>query len=394
MAISFEDAKALLEKGQISSKTFDSITGVKWEKKAAGGMLAAAGEAVKAISDKIPSIGGTAQGINESGQSTQNVNVETATPVDQQTGEARQNVIQQQEQVNKSLENIGQTQQEVMDPYVEEQAGKLKGLQEAIVKNEIDVQAQMAEGEKNLAESQKFLANATDKARIDPDRYMNNLTPGSKVMTSIGLALSGMGSGLTGQQNMAMNTLQTNIERDIKAQQTNYEMAFKNAQMKGAIGTQQISGAQTRAMARSISTIQTISAYNAGLENIMQNITSKTALDKAELLKQQSMQTLQRELLNFENLFKTNISAGNGQTNKLFLDMFNNAMNGRPITAETGAKDVISSKVKGLPTQTKETPVQPAQAKPAESKPAEQPKEEPKKKSFLESMMGGIGKAP
>jgi hypothetical protein len=61
------------------------------------------------------------------------------------------------------------------------------------------------------------------KGVIDPERFMNNMNKdsGAKMRTTIGLILSGMGSGLTGGPNPAFNYLQKQIENDIDSQKAN-----------------------------------------------------------------------------------------------------------------------------------------------------------------------------
>ncbi len=73
------------------------------------------------------------------------------------------------------------------------------------------MQAYQAEGD---AISQEI---ASDK--IDPDRYWNDRSTGSKVATALAVMISGIGQGLQGStRNMAYDTLQKSIDRDIDSQ--------------------------------------------------------------------------------------------------------------------------------------------------------------------------------
>jgi hypothetical protein len=371
MAISFEDAKALLEKGQISSKTFDNLTGIKWDKKAGGGLINTPVDTIVNLAKD------TVGGVNDSGQSKEDVTVNQAKPVDAQTKDVRQKSIDQLDKTTKAVEDIGQKTQDVMAPYVEEQAVKINNVQNAIQNDILAQKDQLAEGENQLNQAHQELTVAQQKATIDPDRYMKNLSSGSKVMSAIGIAISGMGAGLTGKSNMAMDVLQRNIDRDIKAQQDTYLNELNIAKQRAATGTQQLQGAQTRAMASSISTIQTLSAYEAGFDNVMRNITSKTAIEKAQMMKNQILEMKQTEMLKYEQLFKTDVSTNFGQTNKFLLDAVRNKVNGRDAMTDTGAKDFTKQFIKT--DKPKQAPVVEAE------KPAEQPKEE-KKPSFIESL--------
>lgn len=59
--------------------------------------------------------------------------------------------------------------------------------------------------------------------KIDPKHYMENLSAPKKVATAIGLILGGMGGGLMHQENPALKMLNSQIDRDVKAQQDNQE---------------------------------------------------------------------------------------------------------------------------------------------------------------------------
>jgi len=58
-------------------------------------------------------------------------------------------------------------------------------------------------------------------AKIDPNRFLESRDTGQKILAGIGMLFSGMGSGLTGQPNMAMDVINRAIDRDIDAQKFN-----------------------------------------------------------------------------------------------------------------------------------------------------------------------------
>jgi len=62
---------------------------------------------------------------------------------------------------------------------------------------------------------------AAEQRGIDPDHYFANRSTGQRIMSGIGLILSGIGSGLAGQENMAMKIINDAIERDLLAQREN-----------------------------------------------------------------------------------------------------------------------------------------------------------------------------
>lgn len=133
----------------------------------------------------------------------------------------------------------GQTSQNpyagVMDGY-----SQAFGQQEAGIKGAAAAAEQEAKGQaqayQNFAQQQQLaqqkyqqgletldhenaqLTQAYMNGKIDPNRVWGNASTGNKVMAAIGIALSGIGSGLTGQPNMAMSVINKMIDRDIDAQ--------------------------------------------------------------------------------------------------------------------------------------------------------------------------------
>lgn len=53
---------------------------------------------------------------------------------------------------------------------------------------------------------------------VDPDRYLNNRSTGTRIAQGIAMLIGGIGSGLTGQANPAMKFIDDSINNDIEAQ--------------------------------------------------------------------------------------------------------------------------------------------------------------------------------
>lgn len=70
----------------------------------------------------------------------------------------------------------------------------------------------------DIDNERKALIDDINKTHIDPNRYMGSMDFGSKVSTAIGLALGGLGQGLIGGQNQALDYINKQIDRDIDAQ--------------------------------------------------------------------------------------------------------------------------------------------------------------------------------
>lgn len=97
-----------------------------------------------------------------------------------------------------------------------------------------------AQQQKNIEEEQKFMQMRTEKmaqyqaqydnlakevvnGKIDPNRYWNNKSSGDKMSAAIGILLSGLGAGISGNpnNNMALGMIQKQIDNDIEAQKVN-----------------------------------------------------------------------------------------------------------------------------------------------------------------------------
>lgn len=62
------------------------------------------------------------------------------------------------------------------------------------------------------------LKNAYMNGTIDPSRLFNNASTGSKISAAIGVVLAGMGSGITGQPNMAVAAINRMVDEDVRSQ--------------------------------------------------------------------------------------------------------------------------------------------------------------------------------
>lgn len=82
--------------------------------------------------------------------------------------------------------------------------------------------------QKNLGNVDKEIdqwAKAYGSGVVNPNRVWQNASTGSKVSAAIGLILGGLGQGLTGGPNQALQVIQNSIDRDIDAQKANLNKA-------------------------------------------------------------------------------------------------------------------------------------------------------------------------
>lgn len=71
-----------------------------------------------------------------------------------------------------------------------------------------------------MRESDSWIEHLKDE-KIDPNRYLGNMSTGRKIATGIGLILGGIGSGILRGKNPALEFLNQQIQRDLDAQQQN-----------------------------------------------------------------------------------------------------------------------------------------------------------------------------
>lgn len=69
-----------------------------------------------------------------------------------------------------------------------------------------------------LQKERETIAHDIANGHIDPDRYINNMSTGTKVVRGLGLLFGGIGSAMSGIPNYAFQNIQNNISNDIKAQ--------------------------------------------------------------------------------------------------------------------------------------------------------------------------------
>jgi hypothetical protein len=87
-----------------------------------------------------------------------------------------------------------------------------------LVKEEQKANAEAAQKLAPLEAKSQELFKAVADGKVDHNRLYSNMSTGNKVLAAISVGLSGLGSGLTGQSNMAMDVIQKSIDRDIESQ--------------------------------------------------------------------------------------------------------------------------------------------------------------------------------
>lgn len=95
-------------------------------------------------------------------------------------------------------------------------------MQTKALQQSIDQKAKIAQDfqmhQQALTKEYDDSRRALSEQKIDFNRYWNDMSTASKVSTGIGILLSGMGAGLTGGPNLALDNLNRHIDNDIATQ--------------------------------------------------------------------------------------------------------------------------------------------------------------------------------
>lgn len=160
---------------------------------------------------------------DQTAQLQQPPNVQQADQVAPPPSPAAQS-MQQSPDVNPSpiMQGINEERQGLEQQY--KAGAALAQGQQAALQNDQEVRDQamgnyQARAQALDNERQGFV-NDLQQGHIDPQHYLNSMGTAGHIATNIGLLLGGMGAGLTGGPNYAMQKLQANIDRDIDAQKT------------------------------------------------------------------------------------------------------------------------------------------------------------------------------
>lgn len=158
--------------------------------------------------------------------------------------------------------------------------------------------------------AESALNDAAQKAAIDPQAYLHTLGVGDKLMASIGMALSGIGSGVTGQPNLAMDLYKKNMDAAIQAQAQEFQnMMEVSAQKQGLIKTAQ-DKQQIAANAYNAAVMSVTAGSNVAIQGTMAQIKSATAVPLAAQLQNQNnmmnSQAIDRHSSDFSSKYQSN----------------------------------------------------------------------------------------
>ena len=167
-----------------------------------------------------------------------------------------------------------------------------------------EVDAKYKPQEDALNKENQDLHDAIANQKIDPNRLWNNMSTGNKILASLSIALGGLGAGLQGRagQNVALDVIQKEIDRDIDAQvkelgkkQTLYSENLRR------LGDERAAKASTKAQLISVAQAQAnaIAARSGSAVAMaqMKSINAQADMQKAQLNREAAMFGFKQQIL-------------------------------------------------------------------------------------------------
>jgi hypothetical protein len=336
MPISKEDANKLLENRNITDETYNSIplvmnpnqistdapmidaSAVAGKEQANSAVLAGAAKAMEVAKPILDATGSTVNALGNAAQFTNQQGIEAPVFENTRADEAQKTMIEQGKEAKKGLETIGETQRDIAAP-VSEKAFKGAERTTTLGTESADyIKDQLKINDKILLDSETALGDLRTKITVNPNRYMQKLSADGKgPMTMIALVLGGIGSGLTGQPNAAMAFLENRIKEDIDAQQTSIKNAFEQEGNARALSKEVRASAGDNVMFKAASQAIVLTGYKAAIENVLQYVTDKTALEKAQAVILKIDEGIAKATLDYDNIHKANIKSGSSEATNL-----------------------------------------------------------------------------
>ena len=122
--------------------------------------------------------------------------------------------------------------------------------EENVAEAKVQRQNEKVQEQKEQQEADQTKVEERNEAvkNIDSGRFWKNLSTGDKIIAAIAVGLSGIGSGLTGQQNQALAMINKHIDADLKDQKLSYDekLAKKQEAYNRQINNLKLQGEQLK----------------------------------------------------------------------------------------------------------------------------------------------------
>lgn len=222
----------------------------------------------------------------------------------------RQNTMPgiQTQMLESQLGGLGE-QEAAMSDAAQRQAATLDAISQARTRAEAEARVANEEllkiqaDKKRVVDAQtaKFERGVRDleRADIDPDRLWAKKGTGGTIMAGIGLILSAIGGGYTGQKSAAMEAINKQIDDDIEAQKANIQAKATALQARGSLLGHFMNVYGDREQAAVASRAYAYERVGQLIENIgLQSQSEQVRADALDASKQFKRQAEQMKLMN------------------------------------------------------------------------------------------------
>ena len=276
--------------------------------------------------DPISTAVDVAQGITKPLADSQDVaRVQTSTPTyspeqEELIKSGQTGIAKGVEEQQAGVKGVGETTEKEAKPYAETSKNIALGSnkpgiispEEAQAQTLTDIQHSYDQADSYLAAAGDAFNKVKEAAIVNPKEVIGNFfkdsdgndSTGKKILFGLGMMLSGIGSGLTGQPNMAQQIFETRLQQGIDNKRKDFQNNFDIAAQKANIGSKFIQSAQGRAMSQQMAAGSSKTLISAVTEALSTNLQSTTAKNNAALLAGKIGLEGSNDLINSANMFK------------------------------------------------------------------------------------------
>lgn len=244
------------------------------------------------------------------------------------TGEQATNAVKSLEPATadalRGTTQAAQYQQNVLTPTAEQAKNSGVSQQQSGLRVTNDARTEYEDAVRQTNQKtydvEQAIRTADEAASIDPNGpqgYLGRMGVGQKTIAAIGLLISGAGAGLTGRPNMAYESLQKNIDRDIQNQKDIFLQKMELvAKQKGLLQSAQ--DRQNLALAAlNGATIVVTTGVNNALNGAQAQVVGGTSNDLANVTKNAIQQKNVQALSDYNQNYIKTIKSGNAKNAKL-----------------------------------------------------------------------------
>lgn len=208
------------------------------------------------------------------------------TPQEQAANAGRFALPTKEQAAEGAVGNVGQIQQETAVP-IEEANDVVKQQRAAGAQNQEELQKSLTNFNNVLQQKQQDMDSVRTELAQNPQAAVQKQyfgTPTNAIMSSLAMVLGGMGSGLSGQSNAALDMYNNQVKNAIDMRSQNIQGYLASAQQNHLGAEQQLSKAQLVALSNNISTIEMNHMQDGVIQGQNALATAKSAPQTAKIL--------------------------------------------------------------------------------------------------------------